>query len=368
MINWRNNKISNKQKQVTILLYRYRALTNEHLRRLIFGHLGSDSNGQKANISRYTAGLRNMKLIESFSCYPYSKEYIHCLTTKGVEFVKEQVIIDSDNPLVGFDGIHFGDFSTTILKPGLKNLEHTMMLLDFAFKINADVRHNLYAVKNYFYLDRITDNQFYQKAGKVRPDGEILTKKNGLLGCIEIDTGSERFEQLVAKFNNYRRYFDYCVKNDIKIEWEAMMFVCKESNIEIKKDLRFKTIIKAVCEGLQYYVWSFDVLIFNRGGKSNIVSVSSILSNQPELLNDMEVILPSKVNPVFEKKKKDEEIRVHEVAKKERIRREEQLIVEKQIKQQKFEYQKIQEERKVEEIEVKDSKKGSLIGKLFGKL
>lgn len=345
MINWRNLKISDKQKQVVIFLYWYRALTNEHLRKLIFGHLRSDSNGQKANISRYTAGLRNMKLIESFSCYPYSKEHIHCLTSKGVEFVKEHVIIDSDNQLSGFDGKHFGDFSASILKPGLKNLEHTMMFLEFAIKYRGYIRHNLYAVKDYFYLGKTPDNKFYEKPGKVRPDGEFfLPKLEGSL-CIEIDTGSERFEQLVAKFENYRKYFDYCISIDIKRPWIGMAFICKESNIDLKKDQRLQTIIKAVCEGLQYYAWNFNVGIFNRGGESNKVGVANLLKKQPELLKDINVLIPSKTNPVLEKKKKDDEMRILEVAEAERISREEQLRVANMHKQQRLEYQKREEKK-----------------------
>lgn len=366
MIYWRNNKISDKQQQVAILLYSYRGLTNEHLRRLIFGHLSSDNNGQKANISRYTAALRKIKLIESFSCYPFTKELIHCLTSKGIEFVKEQVIIDPENEKAGFDGKHFGDFSATLLKPGIKNLEHTMMFLEFAIKYKSrQIRHNLYAVREYHYIDKTSDHRFYEKLAKVRPDGEMIGKKGELL-CIEIDTGSERYEQLLLKFENYKRYFDFCITNDFNIAWDGMAFVCKESSIDMMRDQRLHTIIRAACEGLQYYVWDFNVQIINRGGKGKALNMSLLLKHYPEILDSMSIPLPQKINHVLEKKKEDEENKKREEAEAESIRINEQLRVENMLKQQQLEFQKREENRIRRELEETKSKKRGLIGKLFG--
>lgn len=142
MIYWNQIPISNKENEVLIYLYNFLVLTNEHLRSLIFGHLKSNQKGQRANISRYTSSLRKKKFVNCKSIYPFSRELVFYLTAKGVEFVKSQIRIDQNNKMIGFGEI-FGDFDAKTLKPPLKNIEHTMMFLDFAVKHKRNVRHNL---------------------------------------------------------------------------------------------------------------------------------------------------------------------------------------------------------------------------------
>ncbi|HAW4413325.1 TPA: hypothetical protein JLW60_004714, partial [Escherichia coli] len=257
MIYWRNNRISDKQEQILIYIYKYRALTNEHLRKLIFGHLESNPDGQKANISRYISGLRKMKMIGSESTYPVSKELIHYLTKKGVDFVKERILIGAQEDLfLGFNEEPHGDFDVAMLKPALRNKDHTMMHLNFIIEYRniLNVRHNLYAVQDFVYYQELSEYSGTYKEGKIRPDGEIRLN-SGSLFSLEIDTGSERYEQLVAKFVNYRRYLDYCIEHNKQPAWVGMLFVCKDSKLPIQKDIRVQTIIRAAIEGLQHYCW-----------------------------------------------------------------------------------------------------------------
>lgn len=364
MIFWRNCRISEKQLQALIFLYKYRGLTNEHLRILIFGHLDSTPEGQKANISRYVAGLRKMKLIESQSCYPYSKELIHYLTNKGVEFVKTQIAIDPEGyEMAGFNDEPYGNFEATLLKPPLKNKEHTMMFLDFSIqhRKHINIRHNLYAVQEFHFYQSVSNTTGIYKPGKIRPDGEILLDK-GYLFSLEIDTGTERYEQLVAKFNNYRKYLDYCIENDLAAAWVGMLFVCKESNLPIEKDVRVHTIIRAACEGLKYHCWNFYLQIF----RGDHIKLNTLLVEDEMFFKRLGIPIPSKTNPIkVEKQKKAERLKREEEQK--RRKEENQKRVQQRAQQERLEQQRKQQleaEQRRREIE-EENKKKSFLGRLF---
>lgn len=364
MIYWKNNSISDKQDQVIKSIYKYRALTNEHLRKLIFGHLHSNPNGQKANISRYTSDLKKKKLIQSFSCYPYSKELIHCLTPKGVEYFSEFVLTDSENPMAGFKDYTPGDFDAGILKPGLKNLEHTMMYLDFAinFRNKLDIRHNLYAVKEYLFYDydNPIGNSVSAKVKKVRPDGEIL--REGMIFSLEIDTGSERFGSLLEKFLNYKRYFDRCIEEEIEPKWSGMLLVCKKSNLEFSRDQRLHTILKAACQGLQCYSWTFPIHIFQR--KNNVI-LSELLINNKNLLEAINIPIPVKSNTVLEEFQRREEMKIREEEERKRRQDEAQRLLKEKLERERAEYEKkklMEEAQRKREIEEQKKKENRFFG------
>lgn len=357
MIYWRNNHISDKQEQILIYIYKYRALTNEYLRKLIFGHLKSNPDGQKANISRYVSGLRKMKMIGSESCYPVSKELIHYLTKKGVDFVKEHVCIGVEGDLfAGFDGEPYGDFDAAILKPGLRNKVHIKMHLDFVIKCRniLNVRHNLYAVQDFVYYQEQSGSGTY-KAGKIRPDGEIRVN-SGHLFSLEIDTGSERYEQLVAKFLNYRRYLDYCAEHNQKEAWAGILFVCKDSELPIEKDIRVQTVIRAAIEGLQYHCWTFTLQIY----RSQNIVLKKMMEKNKKFFEELSIAVPSKVNPA----KVEMQRREREEIERERKREIAQLQVQQQIARERQEYEQRQRqeaERRKREIE-EDKKKNRFFG------
>ena len=312
MIYWNQIPISNKEKEVSIYLYDYRLLTNEQLRILVFGHLKSNKKGQRDNISRYTSALRKKNFVQCKSLYPFSRELVFYLTAKGVEFVKSQINIEPNNEMAGF-GDCYGDFDAKILKPPLKNIEHTMMVLNFAVKHPKNVRHNLYAVQEYHYLSQ-EPNQPSLKKGKVKPDGEYLTKKKNRY-ALEIDTGTERMEQLLSKFENYRRYFDYCKSNSISLPWQGILFVAKTSSVNLDKDQRIKTILEAASRGLCSYCWTIPVKILNRGGENVTTDFKNLLIQQNDLVRKLNIPMPATDNTptdsiqYSEIQKKEEEAR-----------------------------------------------------------
>lgn len=288
IIEWNGIRIRQKQVTIMALLYKYRGLTNEHLRNLIYGHLDSEKSGQKANISRFVKDLRDKKLINSSSCFPYSKELIHYLSQKGVDFIVTELNISKDNdPLNGFKDV-YGLFDANTLKPPLNNIEHQMMFLDTVIKLEKNgfaTRHNLYAVKRYKYLKEYP-NYMLELEGKVRPDGEVY--KNGF-APIEIDTGTERFDHLLKKFNNYRRYFEYLDSINEPKKWKIILFKTKAgSNKNLLTDTRWQTIMRAAFAGLSNYIWNTKVVNIDSPLEKN----SDYLINNLDILEAFNLELP----------------------------------------------------------------------------
>ncbi|WP_057776663.1 replication-relaxation family protein [Cytobacillus dafuensis] len=303
---WSNIKIHNMQHRILILIYRYRGLTNEHLRRILYSHLKSDIPGQKANISKFVSMLKKAKLIESSSCYPYSRELIHNLTKKGVEYVKENVIIDPKNSMAGFNDEICGDFDAKLLSPSTGYIEHTMLFLDFVTRNKQfPVRNNYYAVQNYTFNQQISSSSTIKKTASIKPDGEIMIGEK--VWSLEVDTGHERFSSLLGKFTNYKKYLDYCFEENHKRAWNGIFIVTKQSELPFEKDIRLHTILRAACEGLQHYVYDFPVFIFNRKNEYSKYTLLGLLKEKTDVLRKVDISIPSKVNPLIEKRNREQQ-------------------------------------------------------------
>lgn len=234
---WNNVTIREKQHTILTFLYMYRGATNEQIRRFIYPHLESKPSGQLANISRFVSNLKKKGLVKSVSCHPYAKSELNFLSLKGIEYILEHIESTGhkDGQLPGFkhEGYH-GTFEYDILKPPTQYIEHHLMYADVVvdFMPFGSFRNNLYAVKEYEQIVQM-GNRAYKKRAKIKPDGEFLHPKGPLL-AIEIDTGSERTERLTSKFDNYRRYFDYCLENNQKIPWKGILFHTKRGYESLK--------------------------------------------------------------------------------------------------------------------------------------
>ena len=280
---WNGIKIRNRQKEIMIKIYRFRSLTTEHIRLIKFGQLIPNAsvseidikllrNSQKSNISRDLNYLIEQKLVEPEVIDHNTNEKIFCLTLKGVEFVKSHIEINENDPLAGFINVH-GDFSASQLKNNLTSIKHHKMYLDFVTNLNLPTRHNLYAVKYY------KNNTL-----KVCPDGEILNRSGGII-AVEIDTGSERFDQLVSKFENYYSYFNDCIKQKKELPWIRIHFVTQRKDTKFQEDRRCHTIFKAAVSGLRHFCWRINVTVHNH-------SLLKYLRENPTLLEEKEISIP----------------------------------------------------------------------------
>jgi len=282
------------QHSILLQIYKNRALTNEHLRMLLYSHLNSNLQGQKANISRMVKELREKKMIDSQSCYPYSKELIHFLTSLGIEYCLDHLhVVTNTNKLTGFYDEH-GIFDYKTLKPPLNNIEHLMLYLDTVIGIskgNHPVRHNLYAARSYNYVKQTSEYRL-ESNGKIRPDGEVLA--GSVIYALEVDTGTERLEHLIKKFSRYRKFFDYQKANGLDKYWSGIIFSNKyPSDSPLVKDIRWQTIIKAACIGLKEYAWDTEVFGLACGNEKVL---PDLLLNKPELLRELNIPIPIRKN------------------------------------------------------------------------
>lgn len=361
-----------KQIEIMVFLYYVRGATNEQLRRYLYSHCNSKRTTQLANTSKFVSELKKNGFINSVSCHPHSKGELNFLTSKAITYLieNERIMVGKPegNEELGFaiEGTH-GEFEYSMLKPPTRYIEHHMMTVDLFldYKKIGRFRNNLYCARTYKYKE---EKDIYERSGKLRPDSEFISNK-GAYFTIEIDTGSERYKDLVIKFENYKRYFDYCLNNDLKIPYVGIIFHTKKGSarLSIKDDKRWQTICKAAVEGFSYYCWTFHLLGFSRP------SLAKLLKEETDLLNELGIDIPPSVNPIVERKnkeKEEEKRRLEEEkrrkAESERKRQEEaERKRQLEIKKEKERQMRLEAERQ-RIFEEEEKKKKGLFGKFFG--
>lgn len=356
------NFIRKKQHVIMVLLYMLRGATNEQIRRYLYSHLNSKRETQLSYVSRFISKLKEYKLVKSISCHPLSKEEINFLSKKGVEYIHTFCRIERNgfDKSVGFsvDG-PFRSFEYDILSPPQQYLEHHLMSVDVIVdhKRFGQFRNNLYCVKKYHYIE-LNASYGYKRKAKLKPDGELLTNKGYLL-AVEVDTGTERFDKLLEKYSNYRKYFDYCIEHDLEIPWLGILFHTKKGDekLNIEDDKRWQTILKAAIEGLSHYCWKVDVFGFNR------TSLKYLLIKEPDRFKRLGFEFPSKENPIIKKKKEIEEKKRQEEIRKQREI--EEFLRREQEKEQLFQRReeiRLEQERIAETERREKEKKKSIFG------
>lgn len=80
------------------------------------------------------------------------------------------------------------------------------------------------------------------KPYKVKPD--LMLTARGKMIAIEVDTGTESKQQLIAKFKKYKLYCDYCKKNEVIKKVDTILFVVPEGN-EVNLNRRWVTMLEA---------------------------------------------------------------------------------------------------------------------------
>ncbi|NEU29930.1 hypothetical protein GN156_03955 [bacterium LRH843] len=350
-----------------VFLYKVRGATNEQLRRYLYGHLQSKRATQLANTSKFVSQLKRDGFLKSNSCHPHRHGEINYLTKKGIEYIHDTCLIDkNDNKMLGF-GEQVGSFDYELLKPPLHYLEHHLMFVDLVIDYPSlgQYRHSLYAVKEYK-SSISASNRGYNKTHKLRPDAEITFRRDTktYFCAIEVDTGSERYDQLVNKFSNYKRYFDYCLRNNKKLPYFAILFHTKRSTEEMNlaDDKRWITILKAAAVGLEYYCWTVHIVGIRRP------SFIKLLNNKQDLLNSLDISIPGQINTVIEEIKQEKE-RVRMLEEKERKMKQQ---LENKL-QRELRRRELAEQQKEVQIELQyvskgeEEKKRSILSKLFGK-
>lgn len=232
------------------LLFYYRGMTALQLTKMYY-ELEEPLPSQKTNIHNYLSKLKKQSLVASRKLEDsIQRGSIYFLTTKGMEAVKEMLDID-----VGYQGSgyifmaeHTGiqtqsDLTYEIYQPPKQQLSHHLLLIDLFVKLRLisniedeiDHRLSMYCSTKY-----IHDN----KDCKIRPDAQIILPTKETF-WIEVDRSTESHSQLLAKFQNYRNYFDYLKMNGLPIPISGIIVVTDAKQQEYGMKRRWVNILTA---------------------------------------------------------------------------------------------------------------------------
>lgn len=202
-------KLSVRDKDILSTLFRYRGMTALQLTQKVHKSL-EPRNSQKSMIHNYLKRLKEQKIITSKKLEDYvGLGSVYYLTPNGFKLTKDLLNIEIGQKGDGYtfadeiDGYHtHADLEYSIYKPPLEQIAHHLLLIESLIKIDflntdelIDYRLSMYATREYIYKNGV---------GKLRPDAELLIGDRNFF--IEIDKGTEGYQQLYEKFINYRHY------------------------------------------------------------------------------------------------------------------------------------------------------------------
>ncbi|MED0677627.1 replication-relaxation family protein [Aneurinibacillus thermoaerophilus] len=181
---------------------------------------------------------------------PKNKKYLYSLSRLGLEIAHMLYDIEPGYIGTGYNN-DYGDFSYEVYQPPRGRLLHHMLLVDFFLQmerlkneyenLNSEYRDNRYISEKYQWSpgELIKDDE---KSYFFRPDAEI--KIQDKVYWVEIDRGTEFFEELKNKFEGYERYLNYLSSMDRHIP-EGILFVTEKREQVHGFKRRWKTVTEA---------------------------------------------------------------------------------------------------------------------------
>ncbi|WP_047153696.1 replication-relaxation family protein [Aneurinibacillus tyrosinisolvens] len=294
MIDVNGIRISKRFVPILELLYLHRVATAEQLLTAIFPaeyppnfikSLKSRERPQRLN--HLFSVLRMMKKEGLLQVDPVEFQgrflKMYSLTKDGTELSKYMLKIDPDLKADGYEN-KYGDFPYDLQRPPKGRIQHHLLLIEFFLQLNfirvnhptfsIQYRDNRFATRRYTLTQKgeIVDDE---KNYVFRPDAEFRmtveqANEEGIPEPIlksyyvEIDRGTEYFEELKSKFEGYARYFDYLEKQVgeevIKKLPEAILFVTDERDHESPIKRRWKTISAAFTSAMAKWATKVNLI------------------------------------------------------------------------------------------------------------
>lgn len=167
---------------------------------------------------------------------------IYYLTHNAFEYIKYKLEVDfgaDGNGLLPVkEDTVFWDLSYEMYSPPKQQLRHFLAGIDCIKKLLPVSNKLRFQTAYYANLKYEMNN----KQHKVKPDLSLWV--NDKLYAIEVDLCTESKKQLIAKFERYKQYYDYCMKNDAAQRVCSILFVVpnlSESNL----NRRWITVLEA---------------------------------------------------------------------------------------------------------------------------
>lgn len=200
---------------------------------------------------------------------PKSKAHYTYLTEDGLELISTALKIPTGNVGTGYNG-DYGDFNYELYVPPATKVAHHLSLVDFFLmldhlkakypNLDIDYRDNRYVSEKYVLLDQGSR----QGTRKFMPDGEV--KLSGRLYPVEIDMGSERFKELVEKFEKYAEFLE-TLKEQGRPLPNGIFFISGSVEDPAQFKRRWDTVSAAFLQGMERWAPHINLI----GGTINCV-------------------------------------------------------------------------------------------------
>lgn len=260
--------LSNFRQHLLETLFVARAASAKQLAKLVYNKKFPTKSNEKFTYNEL-AKLRDLKLVEIFKPQPHISNYsFYYLSKKGLSYI--QALLDIMEGTIGsgwncdYDYYYpyevsslplnhdYGYFPYEVYLPPLNQLSHHTMLIDFYINITV-VDFNPIEFRNNLYSKRKTWSGHI-----LRMDAEVKFKDKSI--AIEIDRGTETHEQLIKKFEGYKRYLSDLETKGLSKDIHAITFIVenrKEKEGGIVR--RWNNILSAYYKGMGKYAFEIDL-------------------------------------------------------------------------------------------------------------
>ncbi|MFC5449120.1 replication-relaxation family protein [Paenibacillus aestuarii] len=271
------HSLSDEQIDILKWIHLYRGITTRQLlaakRPLEFPpHLLDPKVSEpKEKSIRKLIGLLVKKGLVAEKVVPKGRANYAYLTEEGLELISIILEISPGKIGTGYSGDH-GDFDYELYSPPSTKISHHLILVNFFlmlehlkakyYELKIDYRDNRYVSERYVLPD--LDKSSKHGTKKIMPDGEI--RLNDQFYPVEIDMGTERYKELVEKFEKYAEYFDFLQEHGRPLP-EGIIFISGVADLASQFRRRWDTVIAAFFQGMDR--WAAHVNLI--GGTLNCV-------------------------------------------------------------------------------------------------
>lgn len=245
---------------------------------------------QKSMIHNYLKRLKQQKIVASKKLEDdVDLGSIYYLTPKGVNVAKDLLNIELGQIGYGYlfadqfasEGYHtHADLEYSIYKPPLEQTGHHLLLIDTLIKLDfldkedlIDYRLSMYATRDY---------SFNKGNGTLRPDAEMLIEGSRNY-FIEIDKGTEGYQQLFEKFTNYRQYLSQLKEEELPV---AILIITDEKRQLYGLKRRWTTVLTAYLNAMGPLSAKINLILSPINRLEETISLEFQRSHSQELVKE----------------------------------------------------------------------------------
>jgi hypothetical protein len=261
--------LTHYSERIIEILMKYRGITAKQLTAMMYPSVQYSLSEEKS-VYNYLRKLKKQGLVASYKLQAnVANGSIYYLTSKGYDCAKDMLNIEEGEtgtgwiPFYEYESSSLGDLPYDLYLPPIKQPAHHLMLIDFFVQLNMieedaydRIHHrlNLYAAQTY----EVNGHKY-----RYRPDAEVGIGSKRF--AIEIDRATESHEQLLQKFETYKRYLDYCVESDdlvgLSEKIDGIIFVVESKRRDHGIKRRWTNILSAFLKKMAPYQHKVNLIM-----------------------------------------------------------------------------------------------------------